>query len=59
MKHAACISRKELISFGTCFGRFTKGGNFHLHITALDYLAPYAKVHIQKSFLKIFLLILG
>jgi ribosome biogenesis protein Nip4 len=25
-------------------GKFTKGGKFFLHITALEYLAPYAKV---------------
>lgn len=50
MKNAASISRKELISFGTCFGKFTKGGNFYLQITALDYLAPYAKVYLIFSF---------
>jgi 60S ribosome subunit biogenesis protein NIP7 len=38
------IGRKDLISFGTCLGKFTKGGKFFLHITALEYLAPYAKV---------------
>ncbi|KAI1731620.1 60S ribosome subunit biogenesis protein NIP7 like protein [Ditylenchus destructor] len=43
MKQAATISRKELLSFGTCLGKFTKSGSFYLHITALDYLAPYAK----------------
>uniref|UniRef100_A0AC35EVI4 60S ribosome subunit biogenesis protein NIP7 homolog n=1 Tax=Panagrolaimus sp. PS1159 TaxID=55785 RepID=A0AC35EVI4_9BILA len=43
MKQAATISRKELISFGTCLGKFTKAQKFFLHITALDYLAPYAK----------------
>ncbi|KAH7724496.1 60S ribosome subunit biogenesis protein nip7 [Aphelenchoides avenae] len=43
MKRAACISRKHLLSFGTCLGKFTKSGKFFLHITALDYLAPYAK----------------
>lgn len=44
MKRAACIGRKQLVSFGTCLGKFTKSGKFFLHITALDYLAPYAKV---------------
>lgn len=44
MKQAATIGRKPLLSFGTCLGKFTKGGKFFLHITALDYLAPYAKV---------------
>lgn len=31
------------MSLGTCFGKFTKSGKFRLHITALDFLAPYAK----------------
>uniref|UniRef100_A0A7E4V7H3 60S ribosome subunit biogenesis protein NIP7 homolog n=1 Tax=Panagrellus redivivus TaxID=6233 RepID=A0A7E4V7H3_PANRE len=43
MRQAATVSRKELLSFGTCLGKFTKSNNFFLHITALDYLAPYAK----------------
>ncbi|CAH8533860.1 unnamed protein product [Dicrocoelium dendriticum] len=43
MKHAATISRKHLLSFGTCLGRFSKSGVFRLHVTALDFLAPYAK----------------
>lgn len=33
-----------IISIGTCFGKFTKSGKFRLHITSLDYLAPYAQV---------------
>lgn len=47
MRTAAVVSRKDLISFGTCLGKFTKGGKFFLHITALEYLAPYAKVNKQ------------
>uniref|UniRef100_A0A915CXA4 60S ribosome subunit biogenesis protein NIP7 pre-PUA domain-containing protein n=1 Tax=Ditylenchus dipsaci TaxID=166011 RepID=A0A915CXA4_9BILA len=43
MKQAATIRRKDLLCFGTCLGKFTKAGKFFLHITALDYLAPYAK----------------
>uniref|UniRef100_T1ISC8 60S ribosome subunit biogenesis protein NIP7 homolog n=1 Tax=Strigamia maritima TaxID=126957 RepID=T1ISC8_STRMM len=43
MKLAASIARENLQSLGTCFGKFTKSGKFHLHITSLDYLAPYAK----------------
>lgn len=43
MKKAAHFPRKELISFGTCFGKFSKTHKFRLNITALDYLAPYAK----------------
>ena len=44
LKRAAHIARGNLLSFGTCFGKFTKGGSFRLHVTALDFLAPYAKV---------------
>ncbi|KAI6178636.1 60S ribosome subunit biogenesis protein NIP7-like protein [Aphelenchoides besseyi] len=43
MRIAAVVDRKHLMSFGTCLGKFTKSGKFFLHITALDYLAPYAK----------------
>jgi len=49
MKHAGCIGRKQLHAFGTCLGKFTKSGKFFLHITALDYLTPYAK---RKIWLK-------
>jgi len=44
IKFASNFPRKELLSFGTCFGRFTKTRKFRLHITALDFIAPYAKV---------------
>lgn len=43
MKKAGNISRKNLLSMGTCFGKMTKAGKFHLQITALDFMAPYAK----------------
>jgi len=43
MRMAANVARENLISLGTCFGKFTKKRAFKLHITALDYLAPYAK----------------
>ncbi|CAH1773461.1 unnamed protein product [Owenia fusiformis] len=46
MKKAAHASRENLVSFGTCFGKFTKSGKFRLHVTALDFLAPYAKFKI-------------
>ena len=45
MRRATNIARKQLISLGTCIGKFTKSGKFHLHVTALDLIAPYAKVH--------------
>lgn len=44
LKLAANISGEKLVSLGTCFGKFTKTHKFRLHVTALDYLAPYAKV---------------
>ena len=47
MKKAANVGNDDLISFGTSFGKFTKTNNFRLHITALDYLAPYAKVYVN------------
>lgn len=44
MRKATNIARKRLISMGTCVGKFTKTGKFHLQVTALDIIAPYAKV---------------
>ena len=49
MKRAANVARGNLISFGTCFGKFTKSGKFRLQITALDFLSPYAKVRPNKN----------
>lgn len=43
MKKASNVQRKSLLSLGSCVGKFTKSGKFHLLITALDYIAPYAK----------------
>lgn len=36
--------RENLLSLGTRLGKLSKKGKFRLHITALTYLAPYAKV---------------
>lgn len=47
LKLATNISRDKLTSVGTCFGKFTKTNKFRLHITALDFLAPYAKVTMR------------
>jgi len=47
MKCGESIARPNLISFGTCFGKFTKSNKFRLNVTAIDYLAPYAKVNMQ------------
>lgn len=44
LKLATSVPGDRLVSLGTCFGKFTKTGKFRLHVTALDYLAPYAKV---------------
>lgn len=43
---ATTIARKNLISLGTCLGKFTKHGKFKLHVTALPYLSKYAKYKI-------------
>lgn len=43
MRKATSIPREQLLTLGTCFGKFTKTGKFRLHITALEYLAPLAK----------------
>ena len=50
MKRAASCARENLISFGVCFGKFTKTKKFRLQITALDYLAPYAQYKLWVSF---------
>lgn len=51
MKAASTVGRDNLLSFGTCFGKFSKSGKFRLHITALDYLSQYAlyKVWVKPS----------
>jgi len=46
MKQAGNVARENLISLGTCFGKFTKTRKFRLHVTALDFLAPYANYKI-------------
>lgn len=42
MKLAASVSRPNLMSLGTCLGKFSKTGKFRMHITALDVIAPLA-----------------
>lgn len=44
LKVATSIPRDNLVSLGTCFGKFTKSQKFRLSVMALDFLAPYAKV---------------
>ena len=48
MKKAANVGHDDLVCFGTSFGKFTKSNHFRLHITALDFLAPYAKVMLHN-----------
>ncbi|NXS02379.1 NIP7 protein, partial [Oxylabes madagascariensis] len=43
LKLAASVPRESLVAAGTCFGKFTKSQKFRLSVTALDFLAPYAK----------------
>lgn len=43
LKAASNIPRKNLMSFGTCLGKFTKSGKFHLQVSALEYLAQFAE----------------
>ena len=43
MRLGISVARPNLVSLGTCFGKFSKSGKFKLHITALDYVAQYAK----------------
>ncbi|KAL1961173.1 hypothetical protein VTO42DRAFT_3118 [Malbranchea cinnamomea] len=43
---ATSIARPNLLSLGTCIGKFTKTGKFRLHITALDVIAPHARYKV-------------
>lgn len=46
MRLAISVARPNLVSLGTCLGKFSKSGKFKLHITALDFLAQYAKYKV-------------
>jgi len=46
MRLAISIARPNLISLGTCLGKFSGSGKFKLHITALDILSQYAKYKV-------------
>ena len=57
MRLALAIPRKNLISCGVCVGRFSKRSSessrsFRVHITALDLIAPFAKVLITETILR-------
>lgn len=43
VKRATNIGREKIVSLGTCIGKFTKGGSFHLTIQSLNLLAANAK----------------
>lgn len=47
VRQATSVARDDLVSLGTCFGKFTKTKKFHLKITALDHLAQHAKVRVR------------
>lgn len=49
MRLGISVARPNLVSLGTCFGKFSKSGKFKLHITSLDYLAQYAKHKVCTS----------
>ncbi|KAJ3286454.1 ribosome biosynthesis protein nip7 [Borealophlyctis nickersoniae] len=46
MRKSISVGRDNLLSLGVCFGKFTKSLKFRLHITALEYLAQYAKYKV-------------
>lgn len=48
---ATSVARSNLISLGTCFGKFSKTGKFKLGVTSLDWLAKYAKYKVRPPFL--------
>ena len=47
MKLATSVARPNLVSLGTCLGKFSKSGKFRLHISSLDLLAKYAKYKVS------------
>ncbi|KAK3286076.1 ribosome biosynthesis protein nip7 [Cymbomonas tetramitiformis] len=46
MRRATNISRKQLVSLGTCLGKFTHSGKFRLTIQSLQVIAQYAKYKV-------------
>jgi 60S ribosome subunit biogenesis protein NIP7 len=43
---ATSVARDNLLSLGTCLGKFTRTGKFRLHITSLDVIAPHARFKV-------------
>ncbi len=48
LAQATSIARPNLISLGTCMGKFSKTGKFKLGVTCLDWLAKYAKYKVSR-----------
>ena len=48
MKQATSIARPNLSMLGTCMGKFSKTRKFRLHVTALDWMAKYAKYKVRS-----------
>ena len=46
MRQATSVARDELVSVGTCFGKFTKSRKFRLKVTCLEHLAQHAKFKV-------------
>jgi len=46
---ATSVARPNLISLGTCMGKFSKSGKFKLGVTSLDWLAKYAKYKVGNG----------
>ena len=46
MRLSISVARPNLVTLGTCFGKFSKTGKFKLHVTALDHIAQYAKYKV-------------
>jgi 60S ribosome subunit biogenesis protein NIP7 len=44
MRKAENFQKKKIMGMGVCVGKFSKGGVFRLHISALDIMAQYARV---------------
>ena len=49
MRLGISVARPNLVSLGTCLGKFSKSGKFKLHITSLDYLAQNAKYKVSEA----------
>ncbi|XP_055388489.1 uncharacterized protein LOC129617127 [Condylostylus longicornis] len=50
-KFAGSVPRKNLISLGTCIGKFSKTKKFRLHVTSLPWIARFAthKVWVKPA----------